>query len=167
MIGYMNKGIITRLDLNDVVRVALAGPWKPRMPRNHMYFVRSKQALHRFVNNTPEGMVTDHINGNTLDNRKANLRTCTRSQNSQNHGGYSTNNSGHTNVSWDNNKQRWRAYIAVEGVNRKIGAYRGKQEAIDAYHEAVRLLCDASFRRACCVDYDAIPVPDSAEKSKG
>lgn len=37
--------------------------------------------LHRLIMNCPEGMVVDHINGDTLDNRKVNLRVCTRSEN--------------------------------------------------------------------------------------
>lgn len=40
--------------------------------------------MHRFILNTPEGMVTDHINGDKLDNRKENLRYCTQGQNLRN-----------------------------------------------------------------------------------
>jgi hypothetical protein len=151
MIGYMNKGVLTRLDKDDVIRVALSGPWRPQHRRKHTYFERSKRTLHRWLNNTPIGMVCDHINGDTLDNRKCNLRACTRSQNSQNHGGYSTNTSGHTNVSWDSAKKRWIPYIAVEGVNRKLGTYLGKDEAIFAYHDYVLTHCD-EHRRDCCSD---------------
>lgn len=42
---------------------------------------RKAVRMHRLINNTPEGMDTDHINGNKLDNRRANLRTCSRSAN--------------------------------------------------------------------------------------
>ncbi len=41
-------------------------------------------SMHREVANTPDGLVCDHINGRTLDNRKANLRSATRLQNSWN-----------------------------------------------------------------------------------
>ena len=42
------------------------------------------QSIHRLVINAPKGMDVDHINGNGLDNRKENLRLCTRSQNAMN-----------------------------------------------------------------------------------
>jgi hypothetical protein len=40
--------------------------------------------MHRQIMNTPKGMHTDHINHNTLDNRKTNLRVCDRATNMQN-----------------------------------------------------------------------------------
>ena len=40
--------------------------------------------MHRFILNVPKGLHVDHINGDTLDNRKSNLRMCTNSENQLN-----------------------------------------------------------------------------------
>ena len=48
-----------------------------RKKRTHFY-------LHRVIMDPPEDMVIDHINHNTLDNRKSNLRICTQEENMQN-----------------------------------------------------------------------------------
>ncbi len=52
---------------------------------NTPYVVNGKgQTLHRLIMKTPNSMVVDHINRNPLDNRKENLRICTRGENIQN-----------------------------------------------------------------------------------
>lgn len=40
--------------------------------------------MHRLIMNTPEGLVCDHIDHNTLNNQKHNLRNCTTSENARN-----------------------------------------------------------------------------------
>ena len=40
--------------------------------------------MHRFIMDCPVGMITDHINGNGLDNQKSNLRIVTQGQNMNN-----------------------------------------------------------------------------------
>ena len=52
--------------------------------REHVCRVNGKKKtkthwLHRIINDTPDKYETDHINGNTLDNRRSNLRNATRS----------------------------------------------------------------------------------------
>ena len=94
--------------------------------------------MHREVNKTPEGMDTDHINGDTLDNRKVNLRTCTRSENMMNSGLRSDNSSGFKGVSWNKRAKKWVAYIRSSPGNRVyLGLHDDVDDAVRAYNEAV------------------------------
>lgn len=99
-----------------------------------------KTRMHRLVNNTPEGMFTDHINGDKLDNRKANLRSCTVRQNSYNSTKRSDNRSGYRGVCWRANRQRWLAQIIADGKYKYIGTFKTLQEAAQAYNNAAVLL---------------------------
>ncbi len=81
--------------------------------------------MHREIMNTPDGMDTDHKNRNGLDNRRHNLRICTRSQNNLNKGREIRNKSGYKGVVWMPGKKLWRVNVA--------GEYAGKfKNIIDA-----------------------------------
>src|SRR5699024_7219964 len=45
---------------------------------------RRMEFMHRVISDTPKEMYTDHIDGNTLNNRKSNLRNVSQSQNTKN-----------------------------------------------------------------------------------
>ena len=55
----------------------------------------------------------DHINNDKKDNRLANLRLVTVSQNNQNRGKQSNNTSGYKGVSWAKKSQKWEACIKI------------------------------------------------------
>jgi hypothetical protein len=59
-----------------------------------------RSAIHRLVMDAPKGMDVDHINGNGLDNRKENLRICTRAQNMMNQKLKSHSASGYKGVQY-------------------------------------------------------------------
>ena len=92
-------------------------------------------ALHRFLMNTPIGMVTDHKNGNGLDNRKSNLRICTVSENIMN-SKKSENTSSRFKGVCRNTAKPWRAYIG----RTILGSFATEIEAANAYNMAAKKL---------------------------
>ena len=75
----------------------------------------------------------DHINRNELDNRRENLRPCTRRENNQNRSLHQNNTSGFIGVSYNKKSQKWIARISDSPYHRKV-VYNGdnKQDAIIA-----------------------------------
>lgn len=89
--------------------------------------------LHKLIVAHP---IVDHINRDPLDNRKANLRASTHSQNSMNKSKQSDNKSGFKGVCWDKNTQKWRADIMVNGIRRFLGRFIEVLDAAKAYNQA-------------------------------
>ena len=93
--------------------------------------------MHRVVMNTPKGMDTDHINGDKLDNRKCNLRVCTRSQNKVSGSlNRKDNKSGTKGVHYDKSRGKWMAFLRAHGKFRNLGRFNHKEDAIIARKEA-------------------------------
>jgi hypothetical protein len=92
--------------------------------------------MHRLINKTPQNMFTDHINGNGLDNRKCNLRSCTCSQNCMNRGMRINNLSGYKGVSWHIGHKKWGVQINNLGKNIHVGYFSNIIDAAKAYNKA-------------------------------
>ena len=97
------------------------------------------QKMHRMINDTPKGFVTDHINGDTLDNRKANLRTATHKQNMANRKVHSNSISGIKGVAWVERNKRWKARIVLNGKDKHLGYFDTPEAARVKYLEAARI----------------------------
>ena len=94
--------------------------------------------MHRFVNNTPRGMSTDHINRDKLDNRRSNLRTCTQRENNTNTKLRDDNTSGHRGVTWHKNDKKWQAQINIQGRLLYLGQYKELADAVKAQKHAFK-----------------------------
>jgi hypothetical protein len=95
----------------------------------------------------PAGKHVDHINGDTLDNRRANLRVCSASVNLRNVSGARVNNtSGHLGVA--PRLGGWTATIRTEGRKHYLGWFKDKAKAVEARLAAERKLWGVQPRRA-------------------
>lgn len=93
--------------------------------------------MHRYIMDAPKGMVVDHINGDSLDNRRENLRVCTQSQNRMNATKIPFHNaSGVIGVCWNNATQKWLAYIYHNYKRIYLGDHEHFEDAVSARKQA-------------------------------
>ncbi len=92
--------------------------------------------MHRLVICTPDGMETDHIDRDGLNNQRKNLRICVTMQNRRNSGLQINNASGYKGVSWDRGAKKWRAYIMINRRRMHLGLFKSAKIAAHAYDDA-------------------------------
>jgi hypothetical protein len=96
--------------------------------------------MHRQILNPPPPLLVDHINRNGLDNRKANLRPATKSQNTVNRpirkpkGAHSK----YIGVTFQKSNKKWQAQIRAKGIPRIIGYFEKEIDAARAYDKAAK-----------------------------
>ncbi len=134
----LTRGYVTTVDADN--HAALSGKgWYAHTRRGKVYAVRHSdddhtkmEHLHRIVAGAPPRMVVDHINGNTLDNRRENLRVCTHANNMRNRGGPATHNTtGFIGVKV-RKSGRFTAYIRSQGTSYTAGTFDTAEEAARA-----------------------------------
>lgn len=108
------------------------------------YIMNAKAGkLHAFIlrYKTNSKMHIDHIDGNTMNNRKSNLQICTNQQNQLKKKMQSNNTSGYRGVTWYVNPgktSRWMAQIYFNHKRHHIGYFDSKEEAALAYNEKAK-----------------------------
>jgi len=92
--------------------------------------VRKTHYMHSLISGTPKGMVTDHINKNTLDNRRSNLRVCTYGENMMNKVVQKECGRNYVGVFLKPDCKSWRCSINFKGEVVFKGKYRTEKEAV-------------------------------------
>lgn len=92
--------------------------------------------MHRLIMLAPKGLQVDHIDGNGLNNTRANLRLCERSLNNVNRRLGYTPKSGFRGVYQDTGGPLFYARIWSGGSAKRLGYFRNAEEAARAYDAA-------------------------------
>lgn len=141
----LTRGYVAIVDAADAARV-LAHKWYAHPNRQNVYAARDVRRdgkrttlkLHQFLTGYP---LTDHVNGNGLDNRRTNLRDATTGENNCNSRLRSNNTTGFKGVSWHKGRRKWRSYIGGGDCrHRHLGYFLTAEEAAHAYDAAAREL---------------------------
>lgn len=135
----LTRGFAATIDAEDFERVSNVH-WHTKMSSGNPYAKRGigKQCeqMSNFILGVPMGVIVDHKNLNTLDNRKTNLRVATMSQNVINRDKPSTNKSGFKGVCQRKGSLKYRAQIKIKGKKIHIGEFDNKIDAALAYNAA-------------------------------
>ena len=142
--GRGSEGLYTIVDDDDFIKLHNN---RIRFSNTRSYYAIFKMGpmknyvyLHRFILGVNDPKVTvDHVNRDRLDNRKCNLRICTKSENLYNQPMHKNNKSGYKGVYFikDRLKTPWRAQIVANKKRYVLGRFKTAEEASIAYKNAV------------------------------
>ena len=143
---YLDEGKWTILDQEDYCRYA-GFKWCIGGEKKRCYAVRGTMVdpdnikivrLHRLIMNAPDGVLVDHRNGDSFDNRRDNLRLATRSQNACNARKRKNSSSRFVGIHWDKQTGRWKAQIRAQGKDIWLGRFDNEIDAARAYDAAAK-----------------------------
>lgn len=135
----LTKGLVALIDDCDAHLAGLK--WHALKSRGTHYAHRSgardpetgkqhRSALHRVVLGAGDGDIVDHLNGDGLDNRRANLRLSDASANMMNRGAARRDSaSGIVGVTFHKTNRRWMAHMRVRGFVHHLGYFDTPEEA--------------------------------------
>jgi hypothetical protein len=135
------NAIVSAVDYESLIRFNWFAHWHPN--RNSFYvkaWIGDKfVGMHTFLIPCRPGCVPDHIDGNTLDNRRDNLQELPHGLNLLKGHVKSHNTSGHSGVCWDSDRSMYMVRVST----RHIGRYSLLADAIEARNKEVESLFSA------------------------
>lgn len=139
-----SKYFIAIIDKEDIDKIKNYR-WSVTKTKNTPYAQSTKKdklgtrtciLMHRIIMNAQKGQEIDHKNRNGLDNRKENLRFCTRQQNRWNSKKQNRSISLYKGVSWNKVAEKWQAFLCVNYKNKSLGYFDNQADAAIAYNNA-------------------------------
>jgi len=124
------------------------------------YYVHYQEivlCMHRVIMDAQPGQIVDHIDGNRLNNTRANLRFVTRQQNLQYRHVFANSKTGYKGVSRRNN--RWHARIGLDGRVIHLGYYESPEFAAQIYDAAAQWL----FGEYAILNFPDAPIQPEAD----
>jgi HNH endonuclease len=136
----LTKGQVATVDATDydwLMKWAWNAYWHPR---TKTYYARRAHGPHmqRFIMGAKPNQLVDHRDGDTLNNRRKNLRYATSAQNASNRKVHSNNKYGHKGVYWRADMSAWQVSIYCNGKRIHLGYYPQLSDALAARHSAER-----------------------------
>ncbi len=138
----LTRGLEAVIDAQDAI-IAGSHKWHAAKRGATYYAARSvaknggKRAiiyLHReILGDAADGFYVDHIDGNGLNNVRANLRAATHKQNCRNARVKKSNTSGFRGVYYSKRDRNWVAQITVDRKTTNLGRFATAQDASRAY----------------------------------
>src|SRR5690606_13722007 len=99
------------------------------------YYIDGKNtSIHRLILGAKCGKYVDHINGDTLNNSRQNLRLCSQLENSRNRRKQFGSSSSFKGVTWNKLNKKWQAQIK-NGHNIYLGLFKSEIAASTAYNK--------------------------------
>jgi len=153
----LTKGRVSKIDLEDVSwvsknnwHIAVRGyaACRRQVDGRSKIILLHREIVIRSGQTIPEGSYVDHINGDTLDNRRCNLRVATPSQNSANRHHETRRrrrDPGHRGVCFApelHKSKPWMAYISRNYKRHHLGYFSTPEEAASAHREAALRLSE-------------------------
>jgi hypothetical protein len=140
----LTQGLVAIVDDDDYERVA-SQKWYAGGSRSAIYARRDKMVggkkirifMHRFIMNASDCAFVDHINGDGLDNRKANMRLCTPDENRRNIR-KTRGTSKYKGVCFHKARGRWQSFIQIDKKTLFLGLFDDEMSAALAYDTAAR-----------------------------
>ena len=138
----LSCGSVVLIDVCDI-HLSASRKWRFRRSggvRSYEYVTANTDAkqlfLHREIMCASPGQVVDHINEDRLDNRRANLRFVTLTQNMRNRKKHSSGVSSRFKGVCSTKSRRWKAFIRNGEKQLYLGTFDNESEAAYAYDMA-------------------------------